>query len=77
MMLCKCLLSIYDAISVVDPGFPVGGCAPIGGHGPLTQVLFGENVCENERIGFHRGCMHPARPPRSANESHNNCIIIP
>ena len=25
------------------------------GHGPPTQVLFGENVCENERIGSHGG----------------------
>ena len=22
-----------------------------GGHGPLMRVLFGENVCKNERIG--------------------------
>ena len=28
---------------------------PLGGHGPLTRALFGENVCENERIGSHRG----------------------
>ena len=27
----------------------------LGGHGPLTRALFGENVCENEIIGFHRG----------------------
>ena len=40
---------------VVDPGFPVGGHAPIRGCGPLTWVLFGENVCKNERIGSHRG----------------------
>ena len=32
---------------VADPGFPVGG------RGPLMQALFGENVCENERIGSH------------------------
>ena len=25
------------------------------GRGPLTRVLFGENVCENERIGTRRG----------------------
>ena len=31
-----------------DPGFPIGGRGPtLGGHGPF----FGENVCENERIG--------------------------
>ena len=36
---------------MVDPGFPVGGCRPIGGHGPLMWALFGRNVCKNERIG--------------------------
>ena len=25
------------------------------GRGPPIQVLFGKNVCENERIGSHRG----------------------
>ena len=41
---------------VADPGFPIGGHAPVrGGHGPPTWALFGENVCENERIGSHRG----------------------
>ena len=44
-------------LAVVDPGFPVGGGrAPImRGHGPPTWALFSENVCENERIGSHRG----------------------
>ena len=42
--------------SVEDPGFPMGGRAPVrGGHGPPMWALFGENVCENERIGSHRG----------------------
>ena len=37
-------------MSVVDPGFPVGGGhQPIGGCQPLTHTLFGEKVCENER----------------------------
>ena len=36
-----------------DPGFPVGGGTRFGGCGPPTQVLIGENVCENERIGSH------------------------
>ena len=48
--------------AVADPGFPVGGRAPVGGHGPPMQALFGENVCENERIGSHRGRVRPARP---------------
>ena len=42
-----------------DPGFPVGGAwthfGGGGGRGPLTWVLFSENVCENERIGSHGG----------------------
>ena len=62
--------------AVADPGFPVGGgwgvggwggVHPLGGRGPPTWALFGENVCENERIGSHRGAVRPARPPRSAN----------
>ena len=32
-------------LSVADPGFPEGG------RGPPMWALFGENVCENERIG--------------------------
>ena len=41
--------------------------APImGGCGPPTWALFGENVCKNERIGSHRG-RAPGTPPRSAN----------
>ena len=41
---------------------------PLGGREPLTRVLFGENDCENERIGSHRG-RAPDTPPRSANGS--------
>ena len=45
--------------SVADPGFPVGGvCRVIGGCQPLMWVLFGKNVCENERIG---SCWEGAR----------------
>ena len=41
---------------VADPGFPIGGRAPVrGGRGPLTWALFSENVCENKRTGSHRG----------------------
>ena len=36
---------------MADPGFLVGGVDPLEGRGPPTWVLFGENVCENERIG--------------------------
>ena len=48
---------------MADPGFPVGGRTLIrGGRGPPTWALFGENVCENERIGSHRG-RAPGTPP--------------
>ena len=58
------LLFILLSISVADPGFSIGGCAPVrGGRGPPMWALFGENVCENERIGSHRGGMHWAHPP--------------
>ena len=62
---------------MADPGFPVGGggLGPIGGHGPLMQVLFGENVCENERIGSRRGWRAPGMPPpRSANDSDHKVV---
>ena len=51
-------MNILQAIPVADPGFPVGG----GGHGPPTRVLFGENVCKNERIGSRRGERAPGMP---------------
>ena len=55
---------------VADPGFPVGGRAPVrGGCGPPTWALFGENVCKNERIGSHRGACAghaPLDPPMHA-----------
>ena len=40
---------------MADPGFPIGGVDPLRGRGPPTRMLFGENVCENERIGSRRG----------------------
>ena len=58
--------------AVADPGFPVWGREPIRGCGPLTQALFGENVCENERIESHRGTCTGHAPPRSANEMHTS-----
>ena len=58
-------------VTVGDPGFPVGGGVhPLGGHGPPMQVLFSENVCENERIEelgpIGRACARHT-PRRSAN----------
>ena len=40
-----------------------------GGHGPPMQVLFGENICENERIGSCRGCAPENFVCRSANDN--------
>ena len=54
-------------ISVADPGFNVWGVDPLGGGVDLpTRVLFGENVCQNERIGSRRGACaghEPLDPP--------------
>ena len=52
-----------------------GGMDPLGGGcGPLTQVLFSENVCKNEGIWSCRGCV-PGTPPRSANEK-GSCTML-
>ena len=70
--------------SVTDPGFPIGGCGPVGGVWTPMRVLFGENVCGNERIGSHREWCVTSTPPRSANafdhklvktEGYNNYLI--
>ena len=34
----------FTYCTVADPGFPVGGRAPVGGCGPLTRMLFSENA---------------------------------
>ena len=47
-----------NAGSVADPGFPIEG-----GHQPLTWALFGNNVCENERIGSCWGGAHTGGTP--------------
>ena len=49
---------------IQDTGLPIGGC------GPPMRVLFGENVCKNERIGSHRGWHLPSRPPIFTNGSY-------
>ena len=50
----------------------MGGIDPLGRGRPPTQTLFGENVCENERIGPCRGCA-PGTPPRSTNVKDTYC----
>ena len=63
---------------MADPGFPVGGRAPVGGgRGPPTWALFGENVCKNERIGSNRGACAGHAPPRSANVPESARAVVP
>ena len=33
----------------------LGGVDPLGGRGPPTRMLFGENVYENKKIGLEGG----------------------
>ena len=41
---------------MADPEFPMGAWTRLGGgHGPPMRALFGENICENERIGSRTG----------------------
>ena len=44
-----------QVLGSVDPGFLVGGCWPLGERRPPMWALFGENVCQNERIGSRWG----------------------
>ena len=58
-------------IPVADPGFPVGGVpSHWGGCQPPMWVLFGKNICENERIGscWGGGAHAGGTPPGSANK---------
>ena len=55
-------LMFGERIIVADPEFPVGGVDPFGGHGPPTRAFFGENTCENERIGSRRANVRLERP---------------
>ena len=65
-------LTIHLNRSVADPGSPVGGGRP-----PPTWVLFGKNICKNERIGSCFGGA-PAAPLGSANVrlTHINITFI-
>ena len=42
--------AVFASFPLADPGFPVAG-----GRQPPMRTLFGENVCENERIGSRGG----------------------
>ena len=59
MSFCTCYNGHYSGGSRISRG----GHAPVRGCGPPTWALFGKNVCENERIGSHRGAVRRARPP--------------
>ena len=52
-----------------------GGGQPIGGHRPPMHMLFGKNVCENERIGSCWGA-HAGGAPGSANANAIKNIVI-
>ena len=67
---------LHETMAVADPGFPVGGRQVFGGRRPLTQVLFGENVCENERIGSRWGGRAPAVPPLDPPMNGAYCLQI-
>ena len=57
---------------MADPGFPLGGRAPVRGRcGPPMQVLFGENV-KTKELGPIGGGVRP--PPRSVNAKHQKKI---
>ena len=44
--------------------FPWGGAPSLwAGRQPLTWMLFGKSICENERIGSHWGHAPAAPPP--------------
>ena len=63
--------------SGANPGFPLGEAStPLGGRQPPTWALFGENMCQNERIGSGSG-RTPAAPPGSTNENiYNHSISL-
>ena len=62
----RCVFQQSEPSAVTSGGSRIsrrGGVHPLGGHGPPTWALFGENVCKNERIGSHRGGVRQAHPP--------------
>ena len=59
-----------EPIAVADPGFPVGGRAPVRGGMDLRRRCFSVKMyVKMKELGPIGGGVHPARPPpRSANE---------
>ena len=57
------MLSIGEQWRIYD--FPFGGHQPHGGQHQM-RALFGENVCENEKIGRLGGAASREHPRRSA-----------
>ena len=47
---------------------------PLGGRGPPTRALFGENVCQNKRIGSHRGWRAPGTSPPQIRQCQLQCM---
>ena len=47
-------------ITVADPGFPVGGMHPLGGHGPPTWAV--KMYVKMKELGPIGGGVRPARP---------------
>ena len=48
-------LNLHEGDQWPMQDFQLGGIDPLGARRPLMWVLFGENVCENERIGSCKG----------------------
>ena len=69
----KVLLHIYNTFygavmyhivnSVADPGFPKGGCAPIGGHGPQSRRFSVKMYAKTKELGPIGEGVYPACPP--------------
>ena len=68
MLSCEPCMSIYRSKSVADPGFPIGGCGPIGEGGPLTRAFLVKMYVKMKELGPVGG-MHPAHSPISANQN--------
>ena len=56
-------------MAVADPGFPVGGVDPLGGHGPRHGCLLPKMYAKTKELGPVGGVCR-ARPARSANGWH-------